>query len=288
LRSRKAAVTTNVVKEYKEMITNTTSDLEDHLQEIDKRLQTLYLQGARVSDEDAAEREQILEERDSTKQCLTICAQVSEHLDRVRPTVFEDISAAPDSHQKIVTPLRGLIPSKQVTTKVLRECKEKLIDTAFKLEEHLHKIDNRLANHSSREGRISDEVEAERERVQQERDSVTQCLSICAKASEQVDKVQTNVFEDVSAAEEAHQVIVATLGDLISATRVNAGARADQWLGQMSDDTVLQLSRDRGMANRASRERALEQESGMLAKFEDLYGAGYRLQWGAVVPTPSV
>jgi hypothetical protein len=39
-------------------------------------------------------------------------------------------------------------------------------------------------------------------------------------------KSKTTVFEDVSAAQVAHQVIVATLGDVISAKRVVAGVGA--------------------------------------------------------------
>jgi len=64
--------------------------------------------------------------------------------------------------------------------------------------------------------------------VQEEKDSIKQCLDICAQASEQMDKVHVNVFEDVSAAQDADQVIVATLGDLISAKRVTAGVGATQ------------------------------------------------------------
>lgn len=263
------------------MITNTTTDLEDHLQEIDNRLQTLLLQGARVSDEDAAEREQIIEERESTKQCLAICAQVSEHLDQLRYNAFEDVSAVQDSHQKIVTTLRGLNPAERVTANFFKECEEMLTKTTSELEEHLRKINNRLQNPSLKGARMSDEIAAERERVQEESESIKQCLSICAQASEQADKVRTNVFEDVSSAQEAHQVIVATLGDLISARRVNAGVRAKQWLGQMSDDSLQQLSRDQGMADRMATENAMEQQSEMVAKFQEQYGVGHKLTWAA-------
>ena len=38
LYSHKAAVTADVLKEYKELIINTTSDLQDHLQDINQRL----------------------------------------------------------------------------------------------------------------------------------------------------------------------------------------------------------------------------------------------------------
>jgi hypothetical protein len=41
--SRPAAVTINILTKYKEMITNTISDLEKHLHKIDNKLQTLSL-----------------------------------------------------------------------------------------------------------------------------------------------------------------------------------------------------------------------------------------------------
>ena len=110
-------------------------------------------------------------------------------------------------------------------------------------------------------------------------DSTKQCLTICAQASEHVDQVRTNVFEDVSAAQGAHQVIVATFGDLISAKPVIAGVGATQWLVQMSDTALQQLSRDRGidLSGRLAMGKATEQQSEMVAKFEDQYGARHKL-----------
>ena len=49
------------------------------------------------------------------------------------------------------------------------------------------------------------------------------------------EKRRINVFEDVLSNNDAYQVVVATLGDLISTKRVTTGARSKQWLGQMSD-----------------------------------------------------
>jgi len=96
--SRKAAVIANVLREYKEMLTNTTSDLEEHLQKISDILQTLFLTGTWLSDENAAEQNRVQEEWDSTKQCLTICAQASDYVDLVRRNVFKDVPAAQDAH----------------------------------------------------------------------------------------------------------------------------------------------------------------------------------------------
>jgi hypothetical protein len=73
---------------------------------------------------------------------------------------------------------------------------------------------------------MSDEYTADRERIQGGKNSNKQCLAICTQASVQADQVRNNVFEDISTAEDAHQVIVATFQDLISARRVTASARS--------------------------------------------------------------
>lgn len=110
--SHQAAVTANVLKECKEIIRNTTSDLEEHLQEIDTRLQILCLRGARISDEDRTKRELVQEQKDSTRQCLDICAQVSEHIDQVQLNIFEDVSATQDTQQMIVATPGSLVSAK--------------------------------------------------------------------------------------------------------------------------------------------------------------------------------
>jgi hypothetical protein len=87
----------------------------------------------------------------------------------------------------------------------------------------------------------------------------------------QVDRVRTNVFEDVSADERAHHIIVSTNGDVISARRVTAKTESAQWLGQMSDATVQQLSRDRASSNIADQGTEEAQEP-VAARFKDSYG----------------
>jgi hypothetical protein len=267
--SRRAVVTADVVKEYKDMISNTTSDLQEHLQAIESKLEALPLGGETVSDEEMAERERIEIERESTLQCLAICAQVSEKVNQVRPNVFEDLSAPRGSHQVDVTAVAGLVSAKNVTATALQELQERLTNTTSSLEQHLRDIDHRLRNYSTSAARIFGGTE--RERVQAEKDSIEQCLAICTRASEQAEQPRTNVFEDVSAARDAQQLIVATLGDLISAKRVAADISSSQWLGQMSDATVQQLSRDR------VRDKVGDQRGEVGVNFQDQYGRGRRL-----------
>src|ERR1700722_15754927 len=122
-----------------------------------------------------------------------------------------------------------------------------IYDTTSNLQKDLREISNRLQTLCSQRSYISDGGAAERERILEKKEATKQCLITRAKASKQVHRARTNVFKDVSAAEDAHQVIVATLGDLISAKRVTARIGATQWLGQTSDATLQRLSQNTGL-----------------------------------------
>jgi hypothetical protein len=84
--------------------------------------------------------------------------------------------------------------------------------------------------------------------------------------------VRAIVLEAVSAAEDASQLIVSTNNNPISATRVNAEARAVQWIGQMADASIQQLSRDQGNSLQKVGEPQGQQATGFAA-----YGPGKTL-----------
>ena len=258
------------------MIRNTTSDLEEHLQEIDNKLQSLSVQSAKIPSEDEAERKQIQEERESTQQCLGICAQVSAHIDQVQSNTFENISIPSDAYQVSTAALGNSNPARLLTRNTLKECKRGLNDTTSLLERQLQYINVRLQNISQRQS-APDEQPTEQTRIEEELDSVKQCLAICANAAEQAAQQRTNVFEDVSTADDGHQLIVATLGDLISARRIIAGARSTQWLGQMSDTSLQKLSQDHG---RGTIKNDTEPRPKIVTQFEGRYGSGHKLDLG--------
>lgn len=272
--SRTAAVTANVLKEYKDMIDNATSDLEEHLREIDNKLHIISSQATRSFNEDVTERQQMQEERDSIQQCLDICAQVSAHIDQVQPNAFRNISTPSDLYQGPVVTHGSHVSARLVTANALKECKGSLTNTTTQLQAHFRDINHRLQNFSSQPHMTTNQQATEQETIREEMDSIKQCLAICAQASEQANQDRSNIFEDVSMAEDGHQVIVATLGDLISARRVTAGARSTQWLGQMSDASLQQLSRDH---HHATTEKSVELQPGETTHFENRYGAGVKL-----------
>jgi len=68
-----------------------------------------------------------------------------------------------------------------------------------------------------------------------------------------------------------HQVMASTFGDLIFSRKIT-GVRSTQWLGQMSDISLQQLSRDR---KRAVVEHGTQQQTRIRTPFEDRYGQKY-------------
>lgn len=270
---RTSAITTNFLKEFKNIIANTTSDLDEHLQAIDAKLHDLSLHGPKVTDEDATERRRIQEERESAEQCLSICTAVSAHIEQVQSSnVFKDVSTPQDAHYAPLNTFKRPSSAQLLTTGSLKTCKETMASSISWLTKHLQDLDNKLAAFHEQPPPISRAHAAEQERIREEINSTKQCLAICADASKRAQQERTNVFEDVSMADDGHQVIVSTLGDLISATRVTAGARSVQLMGQMSDDSLQQLSQNIG---RAAAEKENKSVTG--SAFKERYGEGWKL-----------
>ncbi|KAK6811200.1 hypothetical protein RU639_013003 [Aspergillus parasiticus] len=96
---------------------------------------------------------------------------------------------------------------------------------------------------------------------------------------QQLNDSRTNSFEDVTSADDSHQLVVSTIGDLISAKHISTGARSVQWLGQMSDDTLQQLSRDQKIRHRGPEDSAMRTGRD---DFNGRYGAGQKLRHGQI------
>jgi hypothetical protein len=261
------------LREYKEIITNTTSDLEDHLEEINNKLNQISLQGSRQSEEDSIEQQRIQEEKASTQKCLDICAQVYKFINQIQLNNFENISTPSEASRRLIATLSGRDPAHKVTGDTFNECKETITNATTQLEKHLQDIDRRLQNPLLQTANRADGQSSEQEKIQEEINSIKDCLAICNQASKQVDQDRINVFEDVVMSDDGQQVIVSTIGDLISAKRITAGSRSIQIMGQLSDESVQQLSRD---FDHFSTEKNSKPHSGG-THFETRHGTGFKL-----------
>lgn len=249
------------------MIEEATSDLQDHLQLIEERLQSLAQNTASVSTQDPPEVEEIMEEKRSIRQCLAICTDVSQLIEayQARRVAYQAPSESiPHQHRAF--------RAEAATNELLTGFKTKLSSNAKDLQHRLQELENRL-------GQLSKETEYQQDlgllqALKEEKDSITRCLEICTDASDLTATVRTNVYEDVTSADNAHQLVVSTIGDLITARHVITGSNSVQWLGQMSDETIQKLSSDN---RRIIPENQTNTMQGQKSVFHDLYGAGYQL-----------
>jgi len=225
-----------------------------------------------ATSEDDVELQQAQEERESTKRCLEICVTVFAQLEKIQLQIprGSDSSSGSSSHGGGGVSARA----GEITLTALERCRNTMVEAKVQLENHFNFLSNQLQSLASQERDKSEEIEFQR--AQDEMASIKQCLTICARAAEEAAKHRVNTVEDVSAAEDSHQVVVATLGDLISMRKVKAGVRAEQWLGQMSDKSLQRLSADRPSSAASSARMTDEphESSATDIKFVGRYGTG--------------
>lgn len=259
------------------MIDEATSDLQDHLHEISENLQLLNeASEGPVSLE--LDSKVIEEEKQSTEQCLEICAQASEYIESLQAGLLHDSVSTHDlpagSANKEGAELQH---AKKVTGAMFHNFQSKLNANSKTLELRLAELKSRLAEAQKRQ-KISKNEATRLETMQEEKESIEQCLNICAVASDLAGSARVNSFEDVNSADDSRQLIVSTIGDLISAKRIVTGNRSEQWLGQMSDDTIRQLSQNPRTVDGNQGESGEGASQERSTEFHNRWGAGYPLK----------
>lgn len=277
--SRKSSVTAESLEGYKDLIETATADLEAHLESIDGKLAIIFEQTVTESDSDAEERRLIKEEQLSTRRCLQICAQLSEHIAQIQVT-----PKRPDSSPGTFDP--DAFPE-SVTNAGLQECKTSLILVSKKLERHMKCIMDRLVT-KSKTAMTSEEDVAELARLQDEWDATRQNIDICSKADNYL-KENISIIDNYATGD-AIQFLVSTNGKTIHARNRGLGWRTRQVGGHLSDASVQQLSRDMTsitIRNTGSETPPLrhdtpfvpndDMETKPMADFRGRYGQGFKL-----------
>jgi hypothetical protein len=268
-----------VLKEYKQMISGTTDQLEERRERLDETVDSSSPQGRSNSGGDVNDTEPMLQELESTKQCLNICAQVSLHIASVQPNVFENMSTAADSDQAPITTLIGLISARDATNDALKACESTLSRTTSRLERHLRDVDSEIQSLASGSSIPLSQAGSEQEVLKAELESTKKALAYMAKKAEDANGPGINVYEHLKLADDSHTVIVSTIGQLISTKNFSAGSRSTAWMGQMSDESLQSLTRNLPPRNltRDSDRDSDTQPGAVHMEFEGRYGAGNKL-----------
>ena len=234
----------------------------------------------------------IREERLSTVKCLEICAQLSEHINKIQ------LSANRSSDGSEQTDSDNL--SERITNEGLQECKNSLTRTTLKLEGYEKQLFGRLMD-KSKTAIISEEERVDIARMRDELAATRQGMDICSRAQ---DHLKDNVSTiDNYATGDAVQFMVSTSEKTIHGKNKGLGWRTRQVGGHISDDSLQQIARSLTSITIPSSEPRGSSPPGDIAfppdvdvgpekesdtKFKEQYGRGFKLTpHSAPNPRPS-
>jgi hypothetical protein len=179
-------VTADCVKEWEEMVCCAKSDLEDRLRELDEKLESFSRHSSIVDTRGETEWRQLQEEKQSTEQCLVICAEFYEHIEKVGSQV--ETCSEPEIMEAGVS-VEMQYTAKQALGNLLQGFKSELATASAEFNNIIERLDHRQNGLLSRPAHISGKDEATMQKIREERNSTAQCLTICADAAEQSEKI---------------------------------------------------------------------------------------------------
>ncbi|KAK2006615.1 hypothetical protein LZ32DRAFT_595157 [Colletotrichum eremochloae] len=227
-------VTLQILNEYKDMIQRTTEELEDHLEDVNAKLEHLISQQKESFQALSSNIERVQSEKDSTEVCLEICAQVQARIDEMQ---FRPISPSSSSNE---ISCQNLTRAMVMTLSTLSQCRDIITDNVYQLRKQKEEVSRQQLGLDVMSS--SEPLEAEIRRLQEEADSTKTCLTICNDASEHATK-GVHVLEDMTTGHDGQQLFVSTLGDLFRVKGATTGDRGIQFVGSVGEGSLQEFFR---------------------------------------------
>ncbi|KAM0625559.1 hypothetical protein ACHAPW_008691 [Verticillium nonalfalfae] len=216
---RSSKITRAALDEYQDMIKATTQDLESHLEDINRKLHSLTSLGDQQPADNAEERQWFERERQSTQQCLDICAQGITQLVEARKRYKDGAHTAMEAEQLTLAEL--------VTLLALRRCQDDLAIHLRAKEEQAGRSQSLPVHHRQAALPTSS---PETQAFLHESHSTEQCLAVLHRAAEQASSSGVHVVEDVDIGNDAQQMLITSRDQLFEARRIKLGSRAKQFI----------------------------------------------------------
>jgi chromosome segregation ATPase len=174
--------------------------------------------------ESLTEWQAILEEKTSTQHGLFLCAQLSAQIEH-----FESTSQESSTFMNRPSAHKFMKPG-------LNSAKDSIQSVVLRLQIHEDDINKQLEALSSANP-LPEDTEDQLARLQETKQSLRQCIKVVADASERVADQRQNIFEDITMADDSYDFSVSTVGDLVTARRLNLKGRSRHVGGQLSDES---------------------------------------------------
>ncbi|KAM5456901.1 hypothetical protein MaudCBS49596_001143 [Microsporum audouinii] len=236
--SRRTSATSESLDGYKDLIETTRDSLEARLESIDEKLELFIERTVAESGSDDVELQRIKQERLSAEKCLQICAHLS--------NIIDEIQVAPTRDDGSPEPTGTCSVPEKAMNDCLQDCKNSIRLTTARLEGHMRDLMDRLLA-KSRTGMTSGEDTADLERLRDEWETTRQMMEIWSKAESHLNE-NIGKFEN-HATGDAVQFMVSTNGKTMHGMNRGLGWRTRQVGGYISDDAVIQISRDMASFN---------------------------------------
>ena len=206
--------------------------------------------------------EELREERQSTQDCLKVCAQLSDHISRLRSA---NTNRPLDSSEAELSDINdGLPECKASVSSLLADLEAREEELFSKLLEKLEATDPASVS--------AEEITA----LRSELDSTRRSMKVLQSARNQLER-QTSVIEN-HATGDAVQFMVSTKGKLLRGKNRSLGWKARQGGGYMDDETVKQLSQDwSSLEFRPGDSGARAMPAARQAEFHERFGHGFKL-----------
>ena len=167
-------------------------------------------------------------ERDVTKQCLRICEDAKTYLE----SFTTQDSTLLQEHQGPSVELQKQFEAQILTRQTLNNNQASLAKIITHLREQLESV-------------VFDGNSRDRSHLEEDIKTSKQCLELCNLASDQVTKQKIHIIGEAVADEESDHMVVTTLADVFNVGKTLCKNRSAMLVGSMSDEALMQLSRDR-------------------------------------------
>ncbi|KNG91327.1 hypothetical protein ANOM_000456 [Aspergillus nomiae NRRL 13137] len=231
---RRSTVTAERLEAFRKLIEEAKDGLEVRLERIDGKLEQIFERSVSVPGPDASEMELIKEERFSTERCIQICSKLSDHIDQIQPTIKSS-----ECPSKLVN--TGVL-CERITDERLLSCRNGLAETTKTLEKRRQYLIRQLIA-KCKSAVDSEEEELELTRLQDEWEAARQCMGIWSRADHNL-KENISVIENHATGGDAWQYMLSTTGQILHGRNEGHGGQIRQMGGHMSEEAVMQLSRD--------------------------------------------
>ncbi|TLD07959.1 hypothetical protein PspLS_12139 [Pyricularia sp. CBS 133598] len=273
---RFAAITPQVLEDYKDLILDTTLDLKEHLESLEEKVGDLQKS---IPQDDEAEWAALSEEKESTEQGLKLCAQLSAQIEQFMSLSAENpqFSGRPSAHKHIKSGLGPVGASLQSLLLILQK----------------HESSIKQQMEALRVSGLHGDVTAQIESLEETKTAIRQCIHVVSDADETVREERRNVFADITMADDSYAFSVSTVGDLVTARGFHLSGRARHVGGQISDesyqmtiDALTKLDLAHSQSTRQNSQNhdqkthgptPVHPETGGTTTFQDRYGRGMKL-----------